>query len=321
MKYAFPVLTLVCFSIGFTPSSTAQELEPIPLLHHGDFDGPDILGNGEQLWKLHNTAKIVKEGGNQYLRVAREGDQLSQAETWVSVDPSKHKKVMVSARMRTADIVPGDQDWQTARIVAYFEFAEPGKKRYIASPTLRTDSDWVEVSTYAAVPEGATRLRVLPGIYGPAGTLDVDDLRVVANPSLEHIVYRKGFPEGGFESARPDGTPDGWPNLPKGASRQQHDYGSGHFIRFDTAGVEAAPLMSQAVKVGEDWSSVTFSARFRVNELQRGPENWHTPRLQIVFLDSKGERVGNWPQVPSVSEANPQWVKREVELDVPVGAE
>lgn len=308
---------LAALSIAATAS--ADQAPPANVLTNGDFENAEGYGEGENLWKLHNAAQIItEEDGNRFLRVARDENKLPRAETWIAVDPAKHKKVMISARMRTKGIVPGEQSWQAARVVAYFEFPDNDKKGYIDCPTLWADSDWVEVRTYASVPEGANKLQLHPGIYGPEGSLDLDNIQVVFNPPLEHIVWAKGFAEGKFEAAKPDGSPIGWPNLPPGATREKHEDG-GHFIRFDTSKAEHTPILRQNIKVEDDWSAIKFGVRLRVSELELGKNVWETPRLQVMFTDAPGERVGDWPAVPTVDAVTEGWVTKEVELPVPPG--
>lgn len=314
-------LALLLSSPGLlAPHTTSAHAETQNVLKYGDFDDPTGFGEGMDVWLLHNAASIQTEAnGNRFLRLVKTENRLARAEVKVKVQPG-WQNLRLSGRMRGEGLVNGEQNWQAARLVGIFMFADqPDRRGYVDVPTLRADSGWVTLSTTFKVPEGATSFEVHPGIYGKDGTMDVDDIQLIPNPGLEHAVYTPGFPEGTFETLI-NGQPAGWPGLNTGVSIEKHEDGSGQFLRLDSTQVDFTPEMSMLVKVEKNWASVKVSARIRTRQLQLGSESHHTPRVQLTFVDEAGDRVGGWPPVPSSTDGSGAWVTKQVELMIPQGA-
>ncbi|MBC8040726.1 MAG: hypothetical protein H7Y06_09300 [Opitutaceae bacterium] len=96
--------------------------------------------------------------------------------------PAEVKAVEISLRARITELKPGPQAWFDARIMTDFKNAAGAKIKGAKTITFRKNTEaWVERKVAFLVPEGATSLEIMPGLFQvETGTFDLDDLAVTA---------------------------------------------------------------------------------------------------------------------------------------------
>lgn len=93
-------------------------------------------------------------------------------------------------------------------------------------------------------------------------------------------------------SAAPDAAwPAGWSRGDPKAVSIATDAGRS-FLRVRSARAQDAVVIAK-LPVDPDWTTVTIRARAR--DRKRGAESWQTARVETLFYDGDGQRVGGWP--------------------------
>lgn len=156
------------------------------LVVNGDFEGKAEPANMPEGWSAGNAQHInvVKEqagdNDNAFLRISlpESGTQVTGQKIEL---PEDAKSLTLSIKMRAADIVPGDQNWHTARF-AYEFYNAAGEKvgGYPPALEIRQSSDeWKTITREVQVPAGAVRIQVLVGLWSSQGQVDFDEVSVV----------------------------------------------------------------------------------------------------------------------------------------------
>lgn len=161
-----------------------------PLLHAQDAGG-NLLINGDfetggesdpDHWPLIDGASIQSEDGNRFLRLQARPEEMLTLYRVVPV-AEQHKAFTLSFRVRVNDLKRGKENWHDGHIVLDFK-DETGRKLSggPAHPNFKGSSDeWVEKRLEFLVPEGATKLELMPAMFQvSSGTMDLDDLEVRA---------------------------------------------------------------------------------------------------------------------------------------------
>ncbi|MBV9467629.1 MAG: hypothetical protein JOZ57_00110, partial [Abitibacteriaceae bacterium] len=197
----------------------------------GDFE----LANEQakpQGWSYAATQNIqwLTENGNHYMHISRdnphEGHIIGNK---LILDPS-WKKLKILARMRVQNLKVGTEEWQNARLSLRYEDATGKTVDYAPPLEFKTDSAWVTRKLITAIPNGTHHLVIEPGVYGPAGELDIDDIVIVPNPPLDALPIEDGFPAGKFEKIGSNGDPVGW-DLNDRKRIQWLEEDGNHFVR------------------------------------------------------------------------------------------
>lgn len=146
------------------------------LLPNGNFEKgskwPDDWGQPK------SGATLEKEGENHFVRlVSTTVDE--EVNLYVAYKlKSKHKAYELSYRVRVDNLKVGTQPWFDARIVTNFK-DDSGEVFPSPAPVYfrKNTSEWVEKSIQFKVPEGATKLEILAGLFQVvSGTFDIDDI-------------------------------------------------------------------------------------------------------------------------------------------------
>ncbi len=82
---------------------------------------------------------------------------------------------------------------------------------------------------------------------------------------------------------------------------------------------QGTAMIQADIPLKPQWSAVVLRVRMRATKLRTGSNGWENARVQMVFLDANGQRVGQWPGVPSLSD-NADWTQLEVRNTIPTGA-
>ncbi len=171
------------------------------LMPNGDFVAatahptwPDGWGNGPS-----DTVSWGNDNGKRFIRLTADDPAKVQMLYKMVVLPLGLKAVDISFRYRTAGVVQGERAPGDARVALHFfngtrfGHLESGKELVpmpeplILSPQT---TGWTEVHARLPVPEGATKLQWMPGLwYVKAGTLDLADLDIspVAETALKPL--------------------------------------------------------------------------------------------------------------------------------------
>lgn len=154
-------------------SALAAE-EPANLIPNGDCE--------QDPGKLPAGAEWKDEDGNHFLRLATvEAGKMVMVYRAINLGGAKAGEL--TWRMRWKDVRHGAKTWNDARIMLAFKDAKHADVKPAPRQSGATGSSdgWQTRSVRFAVPEGAVFLAVMPSLFeAEAGTLDVDDLRLVA---------------------------------------------------------------------------------------------------------------------------------------------
>ncbi|HZH07996.1 MAG TPA: hypothetical protein VEY69_15100, partial [Lautropia sp.] len=122
------------------------------------------------------------------------------------------------------------------------------------------------------------------------------------------------MPQGTFEQVAGQNKPGGWDILhgPEKVSVAGDDKNRWVQLKDGAA-------LNQVVKLPDRAKTVVVSARLKLSNYEKGPENWHRARVSMRFMDSGGKLVGDYPAIPDLRE-NSDWVTKEVTVQVPAEA-
>jgi hypothetical protein len=169
---------LFCLSFSTTALPLAAQPAVQNLLPQGIFDkaGAEAL-NG---WQGAHNAQLVTEGGNSFLRFSNDDAAKSVViEARIPLEPT-WKTLRFKTRMRATVTKLGDQGWYGARFTQQFINDKGVVQPYPPQPRLsETTREWVQVDETLTIPDNATHLQMNPGLWGTAGTFDLDDISLV----------------------------------------------------------------------------------------------------------------------------------------------
>lgn len=210
----FRLGSLVCavaVLLGFARGIAAEEPAPAPatptaderldarldeqiaktgnLLSNGDFEKlgsnswPEGWGNGPS-----KGMESMVEDGKRFMRLTQtEAGKLHMLYRIIPLRTGT-KGMTVTIRYRTDGVKRGSQMPGDARVVSHFISGsrsgrlEDGEKLKPTPPTLGFSSnakEWTEVSKVFLVPDGATKLQLMPGLwFAKAGTVDIASIRI-----------------------------------------------------------------------------------------------------------------------------------------------
>jgi len=176
------------------------------LVENGDFQKPNKAGDFAEGWGHKNEGSGFtweEENGRHFLRLT----QLKPGETKMAYRclplPTAAKGIEISVRYRTADVKRGTQMPGDARVI--FHYLSGGRRGHMESGhTVSPDpspisfsgkaTNWTEVHERALVPEGATKLQMMPGLwFAKSGTVDLGEiaLRPISDTDAAQIVAAK----------------------------------------------------------------------------------------------------------------------------------
>jgi beta-galactosidase len=177
------MLACIFISLGSAQGSLAQDTAGPNLLTAGSFGEPDSDG-WPRPWTRGDPGIIQTrtEGDRRYVRMTLADRGAAIVEQVVDL-PANATSVNVSVFMRAADVVTGEQAWNTGML--QYQFLDADGQRVGGWPKLMVNPDaegWQAYeATGVAVPEGAVRVRVQCGVWGASGTYDFDDASLTAN--------------------------------------------------------------------------------------------------------------------------------------------
>jgi endoglucanase len=176
------------------PATPSAASEPAPTSLSATNEGPSLLSNDDfsaatkdpawpDDWGKGGGISWESENGTHFLRLVQQHPgKMLMAYREMAIPPGV-KGLKFTIRDRTSGVVHGAQNWMDARAV--FHWMDASRHEVKApSPVIdfgTNDSTWTERSANLIVPDGATKLVLMPALFMvAAGTLDFADIRVTA---------------------------------------------------------------------------------------------------------------------------------------------
>ena len=158
------------------------------LLSNGGFEVDKNSDGWPDGWPRVKGTTWEEEGGNHFLRLraAKAGEMIIVYRA-VPVQASQ-KAMELRYRVRYTGIARGKEIWHDGRIVV--DFKDAGGKKMKGGPRhpnfTGSSEGWQDGAERFLVPEGAKTLEVMPAMFQvAAGTLDLDDFRLVSIPAAD----------------------------------------------------------------------------------------------------------------------------------------
>ncbi|MDQ3815647.1 MAG: hypothetical protein M3347_17170 [Armatimonadota bacterium] len=327
------ILLLWCVIAGMTPPrSTADQGRLDNIFPFGDFETLD--GEGKPAgWKVVDGKRIglVEEDGNHFLRLFNNQLRVDVVSPILVPLEPEWRRLKVTVRMRTNALRVEPDVGSGARLDCSFvdaagktvapglaEAASKGNAPSLLLPTLRLDTEWVDLKAVGAIPPGAVALRLAPSLINTRGIADFDDIQVVPNPPLDASPIRAGLPEGTFEQTDEKGNPVGW-NLAGWKMIRVMEENGNHFLRIENRAFPNDYVMiSSRFKLDPIWQRVKIALRMRTRDLKVGKQPWNEARLWYAFEDENGKEIGAGP-FPALKKDS-DWVALEVKTAIPKNA-
>ena len=238
--------------------------------------------------------------------------------------PPEWKAIRLKARMRVKNLQLGENFGANARITPIFE-NDMGERvgGYPRLLDLKKDSEWTTLEVVNPIPQGATLLHLQPGVLGPGGILDVDDIDLedASSDDLPSLPIVAGLPGGAFEDLNDEGWPHGWL---KGNGKAENfaivEENGNHILRLTSDDFKY--IVTEArFKLPANWRGMTVSARLRGKNIQQKPNarGWESARLGFAFENARGQRAGGFQRSLEVHN-DTDWKTLSVKADVPTDA-
>ena len=288
--------------------------------------GAPVGSSLPKTWKLWSRRQLkqvalVDDEGNRWLRIVNgDGKQSVGLMSRLKLQPS-WKYLTVSAKMTTKDLQRGREVWQTARISLTFENDQ--KQRvgtYTAVPELNADSPWQDVGVELTVPQGATYLKVEPGLYNATGELGIDDIQIAAEDKVPSAVGGT-FPNGAFDAMRSKAKLLSlwhlWRPQDNAQVNLEHDVDN-RWLEISNNDTTKSVGVVARLKLDPSWKRVVIKTKMAARELKTGKAEWQTARIALQFEDAQNKKVGAFPPTLNVAEDTP-WKSMELEIAVPQG--
>jgi len=171
MRNAFCLL-LAGMSVPLSFQASGQG-KPAELVANGRFT--EVANGWAASWQQNRGATLAEADGNRWLRLEGTGATSNQR---VELKP-EWWTLRLTMRMRTTDVVLGDEGWKDARLAMSFHAADgtrvgnwPNVFHAVGS------TDWTVCERDYAVPRGAAYLMLNPANFGTQGSVEFDDVRI-----------------------------------------------------------------------------------------------------------------------------------------------
>jgi hypothetical protein len=273
------------------------------LLPEGDFQkaGADGFALG---WNRIEGAAVASEGERRWLKLENATIDKAVADTKVVALPRDARFLEVAVRMKATNLKLGREGWHEARVAMRFEDkASQQVGNYPPMPALRADSDWVWRRVQMEVPAGATRLVLQPGLWLSSGTLELDDLQVLA--------YRDAAAFYRSHASAPNSLK--W-RLPSSGAAVQNGALS---VTNPAAGRDNEVVAQTFVALDPAWAALQLKGRVLVQDFVPGSYGWKRASLLGRFRSAAGAELRAFEAL-SLGENGERTVDQK--LDVPEGA-
>ncbi len=168
--------------IGLVAAGGAAAQEAAALLANGDFETDANADGWPDGWPQPAGVSWLVEEGNHFLRLEAVPEKMLTVYRALPVK-AEHQAYALSFRARANDLQRGKAMWHDGRVIVNFkndagQEVKPGPPH----PNFKgTTKGWVERRIEFLVPEGATKLEIMPATFMAAsGSLDLDDFKLEA---------------------------------------------------------------------------------------------------------------------------------------------
>ncbi len=278
------------------------------LIPNGDFS---MLENGvPQGWTLSEAGVRVLQNGDQvHLRFERGGNAsmvLPVEQHW--------EHVLIQARVRARDLLPGPQSWQNGRVIVTIENTD-GSTTYLPSPFIDYDSDWTEINELVSIPfdKSPVRLRLNPGLFCD-GTMELDTVSatlvderdratVVAKIARERFARLPEVVPGQEMKVVWHPRPSHW-RFSDGCSVGAGQAGTAMMTMANSDSTKA-PVAIGTYRLADNVGAVKILAEITLADVEAGEGASAHPRIFVDFRDADGNNLGGYPAL------NPDLQSRE----------
>lgn len=303
-------------AMGATPTPS-ESLVPNP-----DFSQPNEQNDGPAGWG--NVPGMTWEiaDGKRFVRIVSQEPGKNQM--FYRLIPLKGAKgIEITTCARTSDIKVGSKPWFDARAIINFLCADGTKKSGPAIVFSQKSSDWTETTKSILVPEGATQIEFMAGLFMcAAGTVDLQTIRITPlsdeqiaalnkdkeaasaekakrqeeaekkiDPQIDSMLAATGnlVFNGDFESDRKNlGWPEGWGKPSPGVTWEQ-DNGK-HYMRMVQQTPGKLMMLYRITPLKTGVKAIEIKVRYRTEGVVNGTQMPGDARLVAHFL--KGPRIG-----------------------------
>jgi hypothetical protein len=191
--YPLRVLTLsgVLLACSFAALGQAPTVPPPNLIANGSFE--ELKGGWAVSWQKNSGASIAEAAGKHWLRLSGAGATSAQR---VELKP-EWWMLRLTLRMKSTDVVLGDDSWKNARLAMSFHAADgtrvgnwPNVFNAVGS------TEWTVCDREYGVPRGAVYLSLNPANFGTGGSVEFDDLCLVVTKERALTKTDAALPEG-----------------------------------------------------------------------------------------------------------------------------
>jgi hypothetical protein len=294
MHRIFALLLIVMVALAGSTFAAGPE----NVLPNGSFDTLDDAGNPEG-WK-HNqagTMAVEDDGrGGKCVKLTGDGDSFAAVTGELAMQPDWNY-LLVTVRMKGEGVKKGENAWDAARLSMQFANAEGAQVGgHFPVPQLpEGDCPWVQQQVILAVPNGAAKLQLWPGLLKASGTMWLDDINVYAFKDQSAALAASAAPlpeKVTFEDLpKKQILPAGWSVKTQSAAGVAGDDGQ-HFLRLQGVDGPSQPGVEAIYALPEGRESIGATLRARMKDFETGTVYWKHARLHLQLLDKDGSPVG-----------------------------
>ncbi|MCX8092996.1 MAG: beta-galactosidase [Candidatus Goldbacteria bacterium] len=290
------------------------------ILKNGNFEQDNNNDNVPDFWSYSKAEGIslLKENENKFIYLINKNNEYKEINQTILIEPGSIKSILVKAKIKIKNIIPGPQEWEWARVMVLFYDTKgvqvggwPELGRW------KGTFDWSEKMNIINVPPEARSILVQVQLSNCTGEMWADDLQVL--PDVEFNIPRddddlliNGDME--FGSSKPLYW-GGWIN--GDASFESPGYKSPTCFKITNTSPVFSMIIQQIPIDTSKISSINVSGWYKIKDVEQGVNPWEKARISIEFHNETG-RFGDWP--PVVGEAVgtiDEWTYMEREYFVP----
>ncbi len=236
--------------------------------------------------------------------------------------PPDCRYLLLTMKMRATGLIPGKESWQNGRMAMRFSNRKGEEiggwpKVFSASGTQK---EFVECRRVYAVPAGAAELRLNPGNFGTAGTIEFADVCLKRIPPEEYAsilrsripFYRNLLTPESFRKRR----------LPAGMRMTWRGGKPSFFLdcgRCQLSIPISLPPEIAALPPEEPGVELRVRYRIRTEGVVRGKLSWQNARLDLMFRDRAGKLFGGYLKIPTFLGSH-DWTEIDRTYEIPHGA-
>ncbi len=283
-------------------------------------------------WTNNPTLVTGREGGKALLIENQESKWTDHKQSIALPKPAP-PAVEVSFGMKTENVVPGDKDWELARMNVTF-FDEKGVQvgGWPTDPGRATGTTpWKAYNYSYQVPQGAATITLSLELGNAKGKAWFDRVSLaVYDFDLQPLsAGAKATNPSAKKPRKPQG--DNWLLNPGFEDPVSSDWSSGrkdapgreslHCVTFTNAKEEWNTGLQMVNFNGAKPAKLALSGWIKTQDVKMGAESYMTARFSLDFRDASNTQVGGWQTGVGNATGTTPWTRYEYTYPVPAGAE